>query len=189
MEFGKKASLAALFVAALAVTTDAAAQAYAGASVGTTRNKLDCAGFACDKNDTGFKVFGGFDFHPYFGVEAAYVDLGKLTATIPTTAGTATGEVKTFGPAVFAVAKAEDASWRVFGKLGVGFMKTEVKGNLGTFSTSQDDTSTNPAWGVGIGYKVSRQFIVQVEYERFRSEFSGDKSWVEFTSLGVAYRF
>jgi OOP family OmpA-OmpF porin len=189
MKLRNKACLAALFVTAVGVTADAAAQAYGGVGVGYTRNKLECGGFACDRDDTGYKIFGGYNFHPYFGVEAAYVDLGKASASVPTTAGTLFGEVSTQGPAIFAVAKAEDATWKVFGKLGFAFMNTEVKASLGSLSASEDDTHTNPAWGLGIGWKVSRNILVQVEYERFRSELSGEKSWVEFTSLGVVYNF
>ena len=177
-----------LLVAAAGWSAGASAQGYVGAGAGVTRAKIDCVA-DCDNTSTGFKVFGGYDFHPYFGVEAAYVTLGKATITGLTTIGVATVEAKTQGAAVFAVAKAEDTTWRVFGKLGFASLKTDLELRSGTAAFTDDDTATDVAWGLGIGWKVAPRWLVQLEYERFRPEVLGEKAWVQFTSLGVAYRF
>jgi opacity protein-like surface antigen len=77
----------------------------------------------------------------------------------------------------------------VFGKVGVASLKTDLEARIGTVSGADDDTATDVAWGLGIGWKVAPRWLVQLEYERFRPEVQGEKAWVQFTSLGVVYRF
>lgn len=74
--------------AALAlVATPAMAQDsgfYAGAGVGTFNLDIDHVDgtFDYDENDTGFRVFGGWQFNQYFGVEAGYDSGAKTSDTI-----------------------------------------------------------------------------------------------------------
>ncbi len=87
--------------AALGVASSSAfAQGYVGGSIGQSDADLDRAGtISCDNKDTGFKVFGGYMFHPNFGIELAYADLGKATAVVPfgTTRLNGTFETTAFG--------------------------------------------------------------------------------------------
>ena len=187
--FARKHLAASVVLAAGAVcSAGASAQGYVGVGAGVTRANIECVA-DCDNSSSGFKVFGGYDFHPYFGVEAAYVQLGKATITGLSPFGVATIEAKTQGAAVFAVAKAEDTTWRVFGKVGFASLKTDLEVKLGTASGTEDDTATDVAWGLGIGWKVAPRWLVQLEYERFRPEVLGEKAWVQYTSLGLTYRF
>ena len=77
----------------------------------------------------------------------------------------------------------------IFGKIGVASLKTDLELRSGTAAFTDDDTATDVAWGLGIGWKVAPRWLVQLEYERFRPEVLGEKAWVQFTSLGAAYRF
>src|ERR1700675_4627989 len=80
------------FAVATAFAGSALAQAqetgaYAGLSIGQSEAKnVDCAsGFSCDKKDTAWKIFGGYQFMRYLAAEAAYTDLGKIksNASLP----------------------------------------------------------------------------------------------------------
>lgn len=69
----------ALFAAALAAACGvASAQGYAGALIGLSQFDVDCGGLSCDKSDTAFKVYGGYEVAPGFAVEVGYADFGKI---------------------------------------------------------------------------------------------------------------
>src|ERR1700690_2511920 len=62
---------------------------YGGASVGQSRSKIDDAritknlvggpaSITHDSNDTGYKIFGGYQASKNFALEAGYFDLGKF---------------------------------------------------------------------------------------------------------------
>ena len=63
----KKLLMGAAIAAAL-VAGSASAQTYLGAGVGASRT---------DSSETSWKLFGGFQFNPTWGLELAYTDLGR----------------------------------------------------------------------------------------------------------------
>ena len=69
---------------ALAYAGSAAAELdpgfYVGAGVGQSKIEADDINF--DEDDTGFKVFGGYQFNKYFAVELAYIDGGNADKSI-----------------------------------------------------------------------------------------------------------
>src|SRR5262249_36136324 len=79
-----KAFVAVLGLAGAALALPAAAQMsmsalYVGGSVGQSKFKADCGGgLDCDKNDTSFRGFVGYQFTKNIAVEGGYADLGKL---------------------------------------------------------------------------------------------------------------
>ena len=78
-----KVTIAALGLAAAALALPAAAQmsmssGYVGGSLGQSKFKADCGPFSCDKNDTSFRLFGGYQFTRNIAAELGYTDLGKL---------------------------------------------------------------------------------------------------------------
>src|SRR5438094_9199039 len=90
-----KATIAILGLAAAALALPAAAQmsmssGYVGASLGQSKFKADCGPFECDKNDTSFRLFGGYQFTRNIAAELGDVDLGRLKIS----SGAATGEVQ-----------------------------------------------------------------------------------------------
>src|ERR1700704_816923 len=83
-----KTLLATLSFATAAFAGAALAQspesgAYAGLAIGQSEAKdMECgSGFSCDKTDTAWKIFGGYQFMRYLAAEAAYTDLGKIKAS------------------------------------------------------------------------------------------------------------
>ena len=77
--------LGALVIASLGLVSNATAGGYVGASFG--QGSVDFCSDAraigatsCDDSDTGFKLFGGYDFTDNLGVELSYNNLGTVGA-------------------------------------------------------------------------------------------------------------
>lgn len=193
----KRTLIAVALLAASAGFSTAQAQGYAGASIGQSDFKVDCdPGLTCDLKDTGYKVFGGFMFAPNFGVEGAYLDLGKATASGSVTivnGGTVTitetGSLKASGFGLWGVGVAPIGNASVFAKLGFASIKAKAE-FCDPICGSESKTATDLAWGVGAGYNFTPNLGARVEWERFRAKFpDGEKFDIDFLSAGVVYRF
>ena len=161
-------------------------RAYVGVGGGQNRLDAECGPFACDKSDMGWKVFGGYNFNPWLGIEGGYYDLGTAQIYVPPAAG----QIDTSAIAAFATFRAEENDWWVAAKLGVASVKTEGRAIGGTTTIGLgSETKTDFAWGLGIGYNFYSQFRVQLEYEQFKGELQGEKADSGFTSLSLVYRF
>lgn len=185
-----------LAIAALTVSTlmsgSVLAQGYIGASVGLSDADLDCAGTtSCDNKDTAFKLFGGYMFTPNFGVEGAWVDLGKARAgLVDPVLGTVSARFKSNGLAVYGVAAAPIDRFVLFGKLGVASLKARISATSSTLGAGSDsETNTTVAFGLGGAYHVTKNFGVRVEWERYQPKYAGEKVDVDVLSAGVQYRF
>src|SRR5205823_3618582 len=146
-----KALIAGLIGAAMAVSAPAAfAQArsqaadsawYAGGSLGQANAKCNVSGGSCDKTDTAWKIFGGYQINRTFGVELGYADLGKVK--LSGGASSLSIETKSWdlvGVGSFPVAN----QFSIYGKLG--FSRSESK------VASAKDNSTNLTFGLGAQY-------------------------------------
>lgn len=139
-----------------------------------------------DGTDTGFKIFGGYQFNPYFGLELAWVDLGTAKysgsfAGFPVTGGS----VKTDGFNFSAVGTYPFGSgFAVFGK--VGAFAWESRQNDVTAGTpfSNKESGGDVFFGVGVSYDFTRNIGVRAEWERFKAV--GD---IDLLSVGLAYKF
>jgi OmpA-OmpF porin, OOP family len=174
-----KALLAAILPASmLALSAPAFAQGqsdagwYVGGSYGKTSYSLSGAPAGVDDSDTGFKIFGGFQFTKHWGAEAGYIDFGKATAsglgdvgvTAFTFAGTGTlplGE-----------------NFALLGKVGLGMWDSSG-------SASSGDNGTDVYFGVGARYSFNKNLSLVVDYDRIDAE---DDS-VNMFSVGVRYKF
>jgi len=188
----KKAFFAAVTLAAIAVCGSASAQGYVGASVGQSRADIDCSGTStCDKNDSAFKIYGGYMFMPYVGIEATYYNQGKahLAGSDPSL-GNFTLDFKGDGFGVYARGVYPVGNLQLFGKLGI--VSANIKGDatsslLGVASDSE--RSTNVAYGLGLEYGFTKNIAGRAEWERMRVKFQGEKVDVDLLTVGVTYRF
>jgi OOP family OmpA-OmpF porin len=147
--------------------------AYAGLSVGQAATEYQIIGF--DETDTAFKVFGGYSFNPYLGVELAYVDAGAPENQLL--------EISTsglIGSLVVGLPLGE-SPFKVFGKLGLAFYDVEVEAP----GLSYDDSENDIAYGLGVSYSINDMFSVRAEYETVAVE---EGSFAMFT-LGGAFHF
>ncbi|NRR30172.1 porin family protein [Oxalobacteraceae bacterium] len=131
------------------------------------------------------KVFGGFDFTPMFGVEAGYTDLRKAEATY--NIGPIPGRATADGKRAYVAGKATaplNEQFSVFGKLGVGYKKSEFRAN--TLGYNHDDSTTGLYAGVGVQYNLSKQIGLTLEYERYGKK---DEFGAKPDAITVAARY
>jgi len=154
----------------LAAATPSFAGFYVGASYGNTTVEVDEPGFSFDADDPSYKAFAGFRFLKFVGVEASYVDLGSPSD------GGVTIDAK--GWNAFGVGMLPLGPFGLFAKVGVMTTDTNIT-NLA------DESSTDPAYGVGAEFAFSK-IAIRAEYERFDIE---DTDEVYMISVGAAFRF
>ena len=110
---------------------------YGGANIGQSRAKIDDAritsgllgkGFTSslitdDNRDTGYKLFGGYQFNRNFAFEAGYFDFGRfgyLATTVP--AGTLNANIKLKGLSFDAIGILPfTEKFSAFGRLGLNY--------------------------------------------------------------------
>jgi OmpA-OmpF porin, OOP family len=171
----------------------------AGINAAATAVGFASAATTADDNDTGFKLFAGYQLNRNFAVEVGYANLGKFS-TITTTTGpaaTISGEVKVennwFADLVGIVPFGNNFSF--FGRIGLLYSETKVSafgaGPGGTVAVNSKEDDISWKAGLGIGYDFTNQFGIRGEWERYRvSEGSGGgKADVDLWSVSLRFRF
>lgn len=127
--------------------------------------------------DFGWKVFGGYRFNQYFGLEGSYADFGKFDyqyqfsqGGVP--AGNGSMSYKAYSWNIAAVPRyGLENGLFVQGKLGAAFTTAENTFNLvvpGFIQQGSDRKSrTNLLAGVGLGYDFPNGLSVIGEYEYY----------------------
>ena len=183
---------------------------YAGFNIGQAKAKIDDAriakgllgsGFTMtsitdDDKDTGYKIFGGYQFNKYFAFEGGYFDLGKFgftAVTVPT--GSLSGQIKLKGfnlDAVLSLPFTEKFS--VFGRIGVN--RADAKdafsgtGAVNVVVPNPSKGGTNYKFGGGLQYDFTRSFGMRAELERYRIDDAvNNKGDIDLASLGLLFRF
>lgn len=169
----------ALLGAGLLVGALGAAQAegyYIGGNVGQPDYRANINGsINGGGGDTGYKLYGGYQFNRYFGLEGGYFDLGKVSD--------ATGNANGRGLFLDAVGTFPlTPSWSLLGS--AGYSQARFKTSAG------DDSSPGFKLGAGVQYDFTKQVAMRVQYERTRyTDVFNDKLGVGVTSVGLKYGF
>jgi OmpA-OmpF porin, OOP family len=197
------------------MAADTSSGFYIGGNAGQSRAKIDTAGInaavlatgrvassatTSDENDTGFKLFGGYRFHPNFAVEAGYFNLGKFGFSTVTTgpAATLAGSAKNdngFNIDLVGIAPINDV-FSLFARVGVQVSKTSISvvgiGPGGTAAVSSDETGTSYKAGLGAQYDFTKSIGARAEWERYRipgGTSGSGKADIDLFSLGLVVRF
>ena len=113
---------------------------YIGAGIGKVDYNDSLWSIEDGANATGWKLFSGYQFNRYLGLEAAYIDMGKVdyqNASVETKGFTIDGIGSIpIGP-VFAI----------FGKLGIFRWDQDINYS----GQDSDATGTDLTWGYGFG--------------------------------------
>jgi OOP family OmpA-OmpF porin len=155
----KKWLVALLSAVAMTFSAGAMAQgtmsgAYVGLDVGRSE--------FVDEDDTGFRLFGGFQFHRNIAAEVAYgllFDKGGVEITAL--------ELAAIG--MFPVAN----QFSVIGKLGFARLEADGGGDDSDF-----------VFGIGAQYDVTRNLGVRLQWTRYNTD-----PELDFLSLGVLWKF
>lgn len=191
---------------------------YLGASVGQTNistddlvsdtvNELRAAGVpnvsSDDSNrDVGWKIFAGYQFNPYLGIEGGYVDFGKYDPQITASDGITNFKIKgeIDSQAMFFDVVGHlpvNESFSAFGKVGLAFTRTDasISASLTNFfsaSAKTDENEVVPKVGVGVRYNITKQIGVRAEYEYYynvgEEDTTGETS-IRMGSVGMTYHF
>lgn len=182
----------------IAAAAPAAAQGYLGVSLGKSDfdsgnviPDLITSSNSFDGKDTGFKIFGGYQFNPHFAVEIAYVDLGKAsysgTFADPffgplTVTG---GSLETWGLNTSIVGIVPlNPSFEFFGKFGLFAWEAKARDTTGGLPFSGKDNGADVSFGLGMALNITRNVSVRAEWERFKAVDS-----IDFLSLGAVFKF
>lgn len=184
-------------LAALTLAAGASAQVYGGAAMGSARINLDCTGATtCDKTDTGWKLFGGYQFNPNWAAEITYFDFGRAKVSgTDSELGTITGEVENTGFGAGVAFRQDLATdWNFVARFGLASIKTKISGAAtGIGSGSDSDRNVQPFAGLGVGYKVFRSLSVDAAWDFSRGKYNKNglqtKGGVNMISIGVTAGF
>lgn len=133
----KSLLIAAAFSAAL-VAGPASAEMYLGAGVGAAKT---------DRNETSWKLYGGFQASPIWGLELGYTDLGNYRgSSVASRSLAVTGTLPL------------NERWSLLGKLGATSNRSDFAGA---------SNHTDLLAGLGVGYSMTKNVGVRLEYEDF----------------------
>jgi len=144
----------------------------------------------CKDTATLYRIAGGYQFTPMWGVEVSYGDYGKAsmgTATIPSS-GTLTADWQLSGLQLSGIGTFPIADgFSLLGKLGIA--RTDLKLTGGGTSTSA--TSTKLAYGIGAQYDFTKNISARAQYEDLGNvgNSNTDTSKVTLLSAGVVFKF
>lgn len=200
----KKKLVAVLAASLLSVSAlHAKADSYFGISYGVSdidTGVSNLTGTAnLDEDDSGFKVFYGFNVSPQFAVELHYADFGDATLeysssdTIDfngTTYGFGTGSSVAIGGSSFGASGVlkmfEEGTFVPFAKLGVHRWAADVLSDDGATLFIGSDDGFDVNYGLGADINFSDSFAMRLEYEAFGL---GDNTDAILASIGLNFKF
>lgn len=162
---------------------------YLGAGAGQVNLEVDDvlgAGINFDEDDTGFKIFGGYKFLPWLGVEAAYLDGGNpsLKASDGILSGELAVDLQAFVAAATFTLPLGD-KFELFVKPGIAYWKSSTSafvsdGSIVYLDIKQDDDDSAFFVGAGAAFNFSENFGIRLEYEWFEVTPKWDEYEEEF---------
>lgn len=148
---------------------------------------------SADSRSLGFKVFGGYQFNKYFGVEGGFVDFNDVKASSTVT-----------GPARSVYTKVDNDAWTlaavgtlpvskrvsVFGKVGAASWSSDLR-TVSTNATGITASATKGSddydvfYGLGASYALLDSIDVRAEIERYKL----DNLDINLITAGMAFKF
>ena len=148
-----------------------------------------------DDHDTGYKLYGGYQFHRNFALEGGYFNLGRYNYGYSTLGGTSSGNTKFQGLNLDLVGTLPITDhFSAFGRLGAAYTQARSSvtgtGTLTGFSGSDTERSWGPKAGLGIEYAFTPALAVRGEWERYRvKDAVRGRDNIDMVSVGLVYRF
>lgn len=155
---------------------------YAGLGIGQSKyGDIDEA--SANTRTEGWKVYGGYQFNKYLGIEGGYANLNDMTARTGAVVTNLAADAWTLG-AVLSYPVTKKLS--VMGKLGAAYVLADAKVKNGAALTVRSgDDSYEPNYGVGVSYALLDNLNLRLEWERFdRKEYD-----IDLISAGLAVKF
>lgn len=214
----KKSSFALSILAVATMTSPLALAAdvsdwnsgwYLGGNVGQSRAHVDAQKIANDVTggfpstyldhntiDSGFKLYGGYQFNQYVSIEGGYFDLGEAQFHHLTTPdGLLTNNMKVRGVNLDVVGYLPfTEKFSAFARIGANYALTQDTftgtGAAAALGGKLSDRATFGKAGVGLEYKFTDALAMRIESERYRvTNALTDHNEIDLFSVGVVYRF
>ena len=213
MEIAKASGTLGLLALATMVSPMALAQEtgwYFGANVGQSTATIDDAGITrnligqglqpsslSDRDrDTGYKLFGGYQFNNNFALEGGYFNLGKFGYTANTVpAGTLNGDIRIQGLNLDLVGRLPvTEKFTLIGRVGANYADSSDTfvgtGAVRVTNPNPSKRELNGKLGAGVEYAFNESLAMRIEAERYRvNDAIGSKGHVDLISVGLVYRF
>jgi len=170
--------IAAIVLLASAANVNAAW--YVGASWLSTDATFETAFENFETDDSSFKVYTGFTFMKYLGVEASWRDLGTHSGTF----GDATLESDLEGLDLSALGRIPLGRVTLFGKVGYANITEDFTYNDGITTITGDNDDWELMYGVGVDIRILPHLGIRAEWE----EYDVDASLNSF-SAGAWFKF
>jgi outer membrane protein OmpA-like peptidoglycan-associated protein len=211
MFISKKLALAALLAPAFVIGSAYAAEPgfYIGASGGQTTVDQDAKDFGIDVDDilvvnpldtpfdgdlkidgddTSWKAYLGYQFLPWLGVEAGYVDFGGVESDRRSIGNqTLEADIDLTGINAFLVGTIPIGPVDLFAKVGAIDFRTDADVKFAGEKRSNSENDTQLAYGIGAAYNFGKgHWGLRVEAEGFDDNEVDD---LYMLSAGITYRF
>lgn len=158
---------------------------YLGMNLGQAEFDTACGtgGFACESSKISGYFYTGGLFNDWLGAELGYLNSGK--------ADRAGGRTRAEGVGLSLLLRAPMGPFSAFVKGGGMYAQTRVSAGAGSDVVPGKRRSWAPTYGGGLGYDVTPNHGVVVEWSRARMRFPGgdERRNVDTTSVGYVYRF
>jgi len=151
-------------VALCCLAIPAKAEFYVGAGYLNNSAQFEESGnFSFDSSESGWKVFGGFNFLKFVGVEASYRDQGSFSESDALT--TIKADIKSYDIAARGILPLGSLV-ELFAKAGYANLNSDGYIDQGLTSASFDESDWELMYGVGVGLNFGK-FGVRAEYETY----------------------
>jgi len=199
--FSKTLSLGVLCAAAAGSSMAASQQDQSGWYLGTgigystispdlDNSKLE-QNSSQKKNNTGFKLYGGYQFNENWALETQYIHLGKYKADGTGPMKGITADIKVQGIAVNGVGSYYFGEDFLFCQTRCHAEQDGFEFLGSRFPVSEKRAGTVPLLGVGAEYKLTPQLSLRAEYEYYGQQKIDNEVKVrtDMATLGLRYRF
>ena len=154
-----------------------------GGAIGTANIDESIDGFEFDSDSTSYRLYGGYQFNTYFGLEAGYLDLGSSNEQIIVN-----------GATVPVSADADGFTFAAMGHAPVG-EKLTVHASIGSFfwdganmiaGVNDNVSDANIFFGVGLSFSLTNNMSVRGDAVRY--ELDEVSSNVYTVGFQIAFR-
>jgi len=127
----------------------------------------DAIGDIVEAEDNAWKIFVGYRFNPYIGVEAAYIDFGQASDGFDASGTHGNFEANISGFAPYLVGTLPLGPVELFAKVGYYFYDIDLSVDLDAPGPDFDSSSSENdfLYGVGLGFTLAERLHLRAEYE------------------------
>ena len=163
---------------------------------GLASSGLSTTAIANRDRSTAYKIYGGYQFNKYIGLEGGYFDLGKFGFTANTLPlGTLNGNIRLRGFNLDAVGTLPLTDrFSALGRIGINNAQARDSftgtGAVNVANPNPSKRDTNYKLGVGVQYAFNDALAMRAEIERYRvNDAIGNRGHVDVFSVGLVYSF